>query len=327
MNDLPAKSATWVVTDGRIGMQNQATGLAEAVGLPVEIKIVHPRLPWTLLPVAHWPVPFRALAADSSAFAPPWPRLVIGCGWRSIPYCLEIKRRSAGATLTVQLQDPKISPSHFDLVIPPEHDRLSGANVISIVGSPNGITRAKLEAAANLWRPRFGKIPSPRLAILIGGKSKAHRFSVEDATRLAGQLKSLSGEGFGIMATTSRRTGEEQARIIREALGAANATVWDGTGDNPYLGYLGLADAILVTSDSTNMATEAAGTGKPVHIVHLPCTNPKFEALHQRLETLGITRPFSGKIGAWTYQPLNETARIAALIRKKLGLTPNFNPS
>ncbi len=308
-------------------MQNQATGLAEAVGLPVEIKTVHPRLPWTLMPVAHWPLPFNALGHDSSSFAPPWPRLVIGCGWRSIPFCLEVKRRTAGAAFTVQLQHPRIAPSHFDLVIPPEHDRLSGPNVIPMIGSPNLVTRAKLDEAAYLWRPRLAGLPKPRLAVLIGGKSKSHRFGVDDATRLALQLKTLAGEGFAIMATTSRRTGEEQTQIIRQALASSNATVWDGTGDNPYLGYLALADAILVTSDSTNMATEAAATGKPVHVVALPCTNPKFDALHQQLESLGIARPFSGKIGTWTYQPLDETARIAAIIREKLGITPAFKPS
>jgi hypothetical protein len=160
------------------------------------------------------------------------------------------------------------------------------------------------------------------VAVLIGGKSKSHRFTVDDAKRLANQLQELTKSGYAIMATTSRRTGEAQTQIIRQALPQSSAFVWDGSGENPYLGILALAEAILVTSDSTNMAVEAACTGKPVYVVNLPTTNPKFEALHLRLQVLGITRPFAGKIESWTYQPLNETGKIAAIIRQKLDLTP-----
>ena len=85
-----------------------------------------------MIPVAHWPAPFAALGADSATLAAPWPRIVIGCGWRSIPFVLAIKRASRGRTFTIQLQDPRINPKHFDLVVPPEHDDLRGDNVMSI---------------------------------------------------------------------------------------------------------------------------------------------------------------------------------------------------
>ena len=78
------------------------------------------------------------------------------------------------------------------------------------------------------------------------------------------------------------------------------------------------ADAILVTSDSTNMMVEAAGTGKPVHILKLASSNPKFDRLVDKLTEMGAARLFKGRIENWTYDPLNETARIADLIRGKL---------
>ena len=120
------------------------------------------------------------------------------------------------------------------------------------------------------------------------------------------------------MVTTSRRTGEEQSRILRESLQARNAFIWDGQGENPYMGMLALADALLVTSDSTNMMVEAASSGKPVHVVPLECSNPKFDRLVARLVDHGAARRFTGKIETWTYQPLNETARVGELIRRKL---------
>lgn len=318
MNGFPLKNVIWTVTDGRAGMLNQCTGLAAAMGMPWENKTVHPRFPWSLLPVSSWPAPFLSLGSDSSSFDPPWPKVVIGCGWRSIPFVIEVKRRSGGKTFTVQLQDPKVPAEIFDLVVPPEHDGLSGPNVEAIIGSPNSVTAASLSRAARQWTNFFSAYPSPRVTVLIGGKSKSHRFSEGDAATLAQQILDLGSRGYSILATTSRRTGDAQTRILQQALNTPNAFLWNGNGDNPYLGMLALADAILVTSDSTNMMVEAAGTGKPVHIVPLPCSNEKFTKLIERLKQLGIARDFTGEIQQWNYQPLNETARIAGLIRRKL---------
>lgn len=322
MNEPVVENVTWAISDGRAGMANQVRGLAEAIGLPVVTKTVHPRFPWTILPPTSWPAPFRALGTGSSTFAPPWPKLAVGCGWRSIPYMLAVKRLSGGSTFTIQLQDPRIDPKHFDLVVPPEHDGLKGANVEAIVGSPNAVTRKALDSAEAQWRTKFDQLKQPRIAVLIGGKSKSHSFGEDDARRLGAQLKDLAARGFALMVTTSRRTGEPQAAIIKDALTGTQAFVWDGAGDNPYFGLLALADVILVTSDSTNMAVEAASTGKPVYVIDLPGGDSKFTVLHADLARRGIARKFTGEIAQWTYEPLNETARIAALVRKRIGLEP-----
>jgi hypothetical protein len=320
VNEQAVENVTWAISDGRAGLANQVRGLAEAVGLPVEVKTVRPRAPWTLLPVTFWPAPFSALGPESSTFAPPYPKLAIGCGWRAIPYMLAIKRLSQGRTFTVQLQNPRIDPKYFDLVVPPEHDELEGPNVAAIIGSPNSVTAPKLNAAATHWQPAFAQIKQPRIAVLIGGASKSHRFGEDHARNLAAQLKDLDARGYGLMVTTSRRTGEAQTRIIKNALATTRAYVWNGTGENPYFGLLALADIILVTADSTNMVVESAGTAKPVYIVDLPGGGPKFTRLHAQLESRGIARKFTGEIALWTYEPLNETARVAALIRNKIGI-------
>src|SRR5581483_2108548 len=36
--------------------------------------------------------------------------------------------------------------------------------------------------------------------------------------------------------------------------------------DNPYFGYLAVADAFIVTGDSMSMLAEACSTGRPVHV-------------------------------------------------------------
>jgi len=317
VNSEATADVCWVISDGRAGILNQGLGLAEAIGLAVEVKTVHPRWPWTWLPVTAWPAPFSSLGPDSASFAPPWPRLAIGCGWRSIPFMLAIKRLSRGRTFTVQLQDPRIAPSNFDLVVPPEHDQLTGPNVIATLGSPNRISKQKLDDAAEHWRERFEDYPSPRIGVLIGGKSKSHRFTEDDAKAFVEQLKPLV-DNVSLITTASRRTGDIQTVIISRGLASMRSYFWDGVSENPYFAILALCDAFLVTSDSTNLLTEAAATGKPVHIVAIPGGNAKFDRLYQSLIDRGIARRFTGKIETWGYPPLNETARVAAEIRQRL---------
>jgi hypothetical protein len=310
----------WAISDGRAGLEAQVAGLAEAIGLPFALKHVHPRWPWTMLPVRSWPFALSALGPGSSAFEPPWPRVAIGCGWRSIPIMLALKRLSGGKTLLVQTQDPRIAPDLFDVVVAPEHDRVKGRTVFPILGSPNRVTQPKLEAAAVAWAPRLSPVPAPRVAVLVGGTSKAYRLTPERTHEIAEELAALARTGAGLMVTTSRRTGPEPTRILKAALDKPGAFFWSGEGENPYFGILGLADAILVTADSTNMITEAASTGKPVHILPLLRGSLKFGRFHETLVDRGIARPFTGRLERWTYPPLAETQRAAGYIRAKLGL-------
>ncbi len=318
MNSFGLKEACWVVCDPRVGIVNQCVGLAEAVGLPVEVKIVEPRAPWTWLPLTAWPRPFESLPPGGPTFAPPWPRLTIDCGWRSIPFVLAVKRLSAGKTFAVHIQKPRVALRHFDLVIPPEHDQVVGPNVITTVGAPNGVTRAKLEAAAAQWAPTFQHLKHPRVGVLIGGNSNAHQFDERVAEQFAARLKQLANDGFSLIVTPSRRTGEGQTRIIKQTLEGTSSFVWDGTGDNPYFAILALCDAFLVTGDSTNLLTEPASTGRPIHIIDLPGGTAKFDRLHANLIARGIARHFSGKIETWSYPPLEETSHIAAEINRRM---------
>jgi mitochondrial fission protein ELM1 len=120
------------------------------------------------------------------------------------------------------------------------------------------------------------------------------------------------------MVTTSRRTPEGEAAALRRALEGLPAWIWDGTGPNPYFGFLALADVMIVTNDSINMTSEAATTGKPVHVVEWAGLAPKHRRFHDALAAEGITRPFAGRLEQWSYPPLDDTAQAAARVRALL---------
>lgn len=309
----------WVITDGKAGMENQCLGLAEALGAAVVVKRVHLRNPWRRLsPYLRIGARF-APDAQGDPIVPPWPDIAIGCGRQAIPPLIAIRKASRGRCFTVYLQDPRISPRHFDLVVPPEHDRLRGDNVVTTRGALHRVTPAVLAAAAARFAPAYAALPRPRVAVLIGGSSAAYHLTPIIMGDVADRLTALAHGGAGLMVTTSRRTGADNAAILRARLGGnANVALWDGTGENPYFAYLGLADAIIVTCDSTNMVSEACSTGKPVHVIELEGGTPKFRRFLDGLYAAGLARPFTGALERWDYPPLDEPARIAAEVRRRM---------
>lgn len=312
----------WAVSDGRAGNAGPALGLAEAVSRlqPAEIAIKTigwkgqtGRLPWFL-----HPFPVQTLRPESDIRAP-WPDIWIAAGRATLPLSIRMRRWSRGRSLVVQIQDPRMPTSPFDLVVAPRHDRTHGDNVLAITGSPHRVTAERLASDLKRFASLLDPLPRPRLAVLIGGKSKAHDLSPERAAALARDIELAVGDSGGaIMATFSRRTPEEARRILSARLARLPGVVWDGEGENPYFAFLGAADAILVTEDSVNMATEAAATGKPVFIGRMDGGSLKFRLLHQDLERLGVSRPFDGHLHAWTYPPLMETERAAAEVVRRL---------
>ncbi len=57
-----------------------------------------------------------------------------------------------------------------------------------------------------------------------------------------------------------------------------------------------------MTADSVSMISEAAATGKPVHILDLDGGSAKFARFHAAMQDAGITRPFTGRIEVWSYR-------------------------
>lgn len=316
-----------VVSDGRIGMENQARGLAEAIQrlTPADISVrrVRWRAGFDRLPSAlkaSWmldPSSDPVFPAAGEA----WPDLWIATGRATLPLSAKVREWSGGRTLVVQTQDPRWRAAAYDLIVAPRHDRIEGTNVLPITGSPHRISPERLAGGAAAFADRLEPLPRPRVAVLVGGKSRAHdlpeAWAADMADRIAAAIRAAGGS---LMLTFSRRTPEAAKAVMTERLKALPGMIWDGTGANPYFAFLHFADHVLVTEDSANMAAEAAATGKPVHILPMvPLkAGDKFARLHADLRERGAARPFDGALEAWTYPPLAETDRAAKAVLELL---------
>jgi uncharacterized protein len=305
-------SSCWVVTDGKSGMESQCLGLAEALGLEPKIFRVALREPWRSL-APHLRVGLANAFVDNP-FSPPWPDLLIATGRQSVPASLFLRKRSP-RTKRVQIQNPAVNPRNFDLVIAPIHDDLWGVDVIQTIGALHRATPERLTAEAAAFAPRIAHLPRPHVGVLIGGESGAFHFGAEDARALAKELRGqASCLGASLLVTPSRRTGEENVGILREAISGTPGFFWDGAGDNPYFGILGSADVLLVTSDSVNMITEACASGHPVYVYDLPGGTKKSARFHEGLYLRGYARPYRGSLEPLPTNRLYEMTRVARAV-------------
>lgn len=322
--DNENRRVAWVLTDGRAGNLNQAFGLAERVGFEVVDKTINPAAPWKWLPAGIWPPGVAGTGHGSAPLTDDAPSLIVSCGRHAIGPALWLKRRHRDRVFLTHILHPRGRLADFDLVVVPAHDGVDAPNVVQVDGSLHGITPARLEEAAAGFRAGRGDLPHPLVAVLIGGNNRAYRFTDETVDRLIRDLRMLAERHDArLLVTMSRRTGADADRKLRDGLTDIAADIWDGTGGNPYFAYLGLADAIVVTGDSVNMISEACSTGKPVYIFPLAGgEGSKFARFHNRMVSNGHARFFSGDLERWSAAPLNETARVAAEVRKRMGLRP-----
>ncbi len=310
-------SRVWMLADNRPGNVNQALGLAEALGEPFAVKTVGysqmARLPNWMLPAKLSGI----TAASRDRLTTPWPDLVIGAGRRTAPIGRWVKRQNPALCL-VQLMWPG-SADDFDLIAVPEHDRVPDHPVVMrTVGSPHRLRPALLQAAAAELAPRLSGLPRPYVVCLVGGRNKHVAFTPGDAASLIEGARTLAEErGGSLLVTTSRRTDQASFEAVMQTLsGPYLAHRWRAEGDNPYLGMLGNADAVVVSADSASMCMEASALGKPVFL-HRPAAGvpKKFKLLHERLADHGCLRPLGFPWFDVDEPPENPATAIAKAIR------------
>ncbi len=339
-SDRAAPEATqarvWVLDDPRAGTSAQALGIAERLGVPFH----RVALDW------NWMAHLAGLPRNGSLLglsggdagghlvvpqgARP-PSLVLSSGSRSAAVGRWLKAR-LGCRL-VHCMRPGLLPAlstaleglarnrDYDLLVIPEHDRpRPAANVLAVLGAPHRIGPEALREAAEQWGERLDYLPRPRVALLVGGPVGGTDMEPARAHALARRVaRVVAGLGGSVLATTSRRTGREATDALAAGLGHVMHLLyrWGEPGENPYLGFLALADAVAVTADSVSMLSEACATSAPVYVVLPELAGARHRRFLARLAEAGQVRPLRADVSPWPREPLDEAGRVAAEIRRR----------
>jgi mitochondrial fission protein ELM1 len=309
---MSSKVNAWILADhGKIGTHSQCLGVAQALGLQPIFKTMKPRLPWRVLPPQFWVGALHAQTPGHDPLNGPWPDILIAAGRVSMAPALAVKKQHKKC-FTIILQRPYMNPRHFDCVIVPYHDHVTGPNVIPVLGALHRLNDAEIRAAADAYP---FPTDAPITTVLLGGNNRHYKYKESDMKAMAEALKMIGGHCF---ITPSRRTSPELIQMLEGYLKGHSYKIWDGTGQNPYLAYLGLADQIIVTHDSISMASEACFTGKPVYIWEANHTSAKFREFHKDLYDQGYAKPFQWPLPQWKPKKLDEMGRVVKLIKEKI---------
>ncbi len=267
--------AVWLMMGHKAGDNSQVLALAEALGWPFEIKHFTYKRTELLTNLILGPTLAGVVRDQSSDLAPPWPDLIITAGRRNEPIARWIQKRAAPEkhVRIVHCGRSWARIERFDLIVTTPQYRLpKRPNVLHNLTPLHRVTEERLRAAAATWRRRLEDLPEPYLAVVIGGNSGPYTFDHAAAERLARQASARAQKlGASLLVTTSARTPADKIDTFERALEVpAEVFRWSKDApENPYFGFLALAEEIIVTGDSMSMLTEACATRKPVHIFDL----------------------------------------------------------
>jgi uncharacterized protein len=313
-------TAVWAVSDGRAGNVRQAEALAHALDAgPVRGVVVQARSPWRQFAPLRPPGSDHAFGRDFRSLLRGPAALAVGCGRQAALATRLLRERGMRV---VQVLDPRVDPSHWDLVIAPRHDRVRGSNVLSTLGSLNPVDDRWLADGRAVF-PDFARLPSPRTGVLIGASSRHARVDAAACRQLARELHAcLARDGGSVLLTASPRTSSALRSILRDAFAPLPGVRWLGPEDgrNPYAGLLGWADRIVCSPDSVNMISEACATTVPVHVFALDDAHGRLRGFLDALVAGGRIRGMQAGLAPFAVTPLRETARVASEVRARLGL-------
>lgn len=252
----------WILASPHSGDNTQLFALAENLGWDFEVKHLGYRpghIFSRLLPNG------SLLGLDQlsrAQISEPYPTLIISAGHSTEAVALWVKKR-ANAKL-VYVGTPQASLNVFDLIITtPQYGLPQRANILHLDLPMHKIVPEKLVQVKKQWQAKLGHLKRPYTAVLLGGASGPYGFGTEAALRLAEQIETIEGS---FIITTSARTPLATATALQNALTNPNYFHHWSTNqaENPFLGFLSLADKFIVTGDSISMLSEAIATGKPV---------------------------------------------------------------
>ena len=303
-----------LLTEGMHGMISQVEGLAKSLDLEFIHEKIELKNIWGFLPTKITPIKKFVFKNDlENEF-----NIVISCGRKSVIPSIYLKKKYKKKIINIHIQDPKVSAENFDFIIVPEHDNLSGSNILKTKGAVHYLTNEELITNENYLKPKIN-LNKKIVSFIIGGPNKYYKYDNNSVNKIFSQVKeNFIQNDYQVIIIPSIRTPKKIIEMAKNYF--KDQIVILEVDKKAYLSSLQLANHIVVTCDSTSMISEAALTGKPIYIAQmLPIKNNKrFQDFYRLFEKLNITKNLNYRIENWTYEKLDETKRVSLYIKDKI---------
>ena len=307
-----------LLTQGMHGMISQVEGLAKALDIDFTHHKVELNHFWKLIPPNLSPISqsvFKKINHDDFD-------VIISCGRKSVIPSIHLKNTANKKVFNIHIQDPKVNLNHFDFIVAPEHDAIEGENVINTKGAIHYLTENEISENKDYLNSFIKKDERKIWALIMGGPTKYYDYSTKNMKHIFTALyKLLKKHDFQLVVIPSMRTPINTIHYAKEFFGENHTIIMD-VDKKAYLSALAISENIVVTCDSSSMISEAALTGKPIYIASiLPKKNDKrFQRFRNLFRELNIIRNLGEEVEIWSYEKLDETNRVANIIKQKINL-------
>jgi mitochondrial fission protein ELM1 len=306
-----------LLTEGAHGMVSQVEGLAKALKLDFNHCFVNLKRPWRYFPINL--VPISKFVIDGKIPDQIENQLLISCGKNSVISSLFLKRNNKNL-FNIHIQNPKVNFSNFDLIVAPEHDKITGSNVLSTFGALHYITKQEVESSNNFFSKYNLSEENKIVSLILGGPNRYYDFNEIDLGNIFLSIKDIFlDKGFKLILIRSRRTPENIIDFAKKFF-LNSAVIIDFVSKEFYLSALKISKTIIVTCDSTSMISECAITQKPIFVAKMKAKgrNKRSEYFLNSFKEKGIIRFLGESTDYWKYPAPDETNRIATIIKERL---------
>ncbi len=306
-----------LLTDGNHGMVSQVEGLAKALQLDFNHCFVNLKKPWNFFPINL--VPVNKSVIDGKIPDQIENQVLISCGKNGIIPSLFLKRNNKNL-FNIHIQNPGVNFSNFDLIVAPEHDKINGNNVLNTFGALHYIEKKEIDNSTNFFSKYNLSENNKIVTLVLGGPNRYYDFNEIDLGNIFLSIKdNFLNKGFKLIIIKSRRTPDNIIDFARKFF-LDSAVIIDFVSKEAYLSALKLSKIIIVTCDSTSMISECAITQKPIFVAKMKAKrrNTRFEYFLNSFKKKGIVRFLGENLDYWSYPILDETNRIAKIIKERL---------
>ena len=305
-----------LLTQGMHGMISQVEGLAKALEIDFTHHTVELNNFWKMTPPKLTPISQSVYKKiNQSEFD-----LIISCGRKSVIPAIHLKKNSKKKVFNVHIQDPKVNFSHFDFIVAPEHDSIKGQNVINTKGAIHYLTEEEIFKSKDYLNSFIKKDQRKICSLILGGPTKYYDYTSENIKNIFFNLNNLLKKNdYQLIVIPSMRTPKNSINHAKEYFGEKH-TIMESVDKKAYLSALSISESIVVSCDSSSMISEAALTGKPIYVANIsPKRNDKrFQKFRNLFRELNIIRNLGEDEENWNYQKLDETNRVAKIIKQKI---------
>ena len=305
-----------LLTQGMHGMISQVEGLAKALDIDFTHQTVELNNFWKMIPPKFTPISQKVYKKiDQPEFD-----VIISCGRKSVIPSIHLKNNSKKKVINIHIQDPKVNFNHFDFIVAPEHDSIRGQNVISTKGAIHYLTDEEIIKNKDYLSSFIKKDQRKICSLILGGPTKYYDYSLENMKNIFTILNNfLKKNDFQLVVIPSMRTPKNSIDYAKKYF-EENHTIIDNVDKKAYLSALSISNSLVVTCDSSSMISEAALTGKPIYVANiLPRKNDKrFQEFRNLFRKLNIIRNLGEDEKNWNYEKLDETNRVANIIKQKI---------